>query len=43
MIVALFYLNKSTSIGRGVFALSVVIVYFSILIHHVFLLRSLRN
>jgi sugar transferase (PEP-CTERM system associated) len=43
LVIPLFYLKKSTSIGRGVFAISVSIVYFTILIHHGFLLRSLRN
>jgi FlaA1/EpsC-like NDP-sugar epimerase len=43
LMIPLFYLRKSTSIGRGVFLISVAIVYFTILIHHGFLLRSLRN
>ena len=43
LMIPLFYLKKSTSIGRGVFLISVAIVYFTILIHHGFLLRSLRN
>jgi hypothetical protein len=41
--VPLFYLKKSTIIGRGVFGISVAIVYFTIIIHHGILLRSLRN
>lgn len=39
----LFYLKKSTIIGRGVFGVSVPMAYFAILVHHGFLLRSLRN
>ena len=43
LMIPLFYIKKSTSIGRGVFATSVAIVYFTIIIHHGFLLRSMRN
>jgi len=43
LMVPLFYLKKSTIIGRGVFGISVAIVYFTIIIHHGILLRSLRN
>ncbi|MBI3875647.1 MAG: hypothetical protein HY300_06740, partial [Verrucomicrobia bacterium] len=40
---AMFYLKKSTAIGRGVVGWSTVVAYFILLIHHMFLLRSLRN
>ncbi len=40
---AMFYLKKSTAIGRGVVGWSAVVAYFILLIHHMFLLRSLRN
>ena len=40
---AVFYMNKSMEIGRGVIAWSVPVAYFSLLIHHMMLLRSLRN
>ena len=43
LMIPLFYLKKSTIIGRGVFGISVAIVYCTIIIHHGFLLRSLRN
>ena len=43
LMVPLFYLKKSTIIGRGVFGISVAIVYFTIIIHHGILLRCLRN
>lgn len=43
LVIPLFYLKKSTSIGRGVFGISVAMVDCTILIQHGFLLRSLRN
>ena len=39
----LFYIKKSTAIGREVFLYSVAIAYCTVLIHHGLLLRSLRN
>ena len=43
LVIPLFYLKKSTNIGREVFLYSVAIVYPTVLIHHGMLLRSLRN
>ncbi len=43
IMLALFYLNTSTKIGRGVVAWSFPIAYFTVLLHHGFLLRALRE
>jgi exopolysaccharide biosynthesis polyprenyl glycosylphosphotransferase len=40
---ALFYVNASTKISRGVIAWSFPIAYFTVLLHHGFLLRALRD
>ena len=43
LMIPLFYIKKSFTIGREVFLYSWLIAYFTVLIHHGFLLRSLRN
>lgn len=43
LMIPLFYVKKSFTIGREVFLYSVAIAYCTVLIHHGFLLRSLRN
>lgn len=43
LMIALGYVKKSFTIGREVFLYSVSVAYCTVLIHHGFLLRSLRN
>ena len=43
VMLAVFYAKKSMTIGRGVLLWSFPIAYFTLLIHHGILLRSLRN
>ena len=40
---AVFYFNRSAMIGRGVLAWSFPIAFFSVLLHHLFLLHQFRN
>ncbi|MFM2295597.1 MAG: hypothetical protein RLZZ350_2010 [Verrucomicrobiota bacterium] len=40
---AVFYLNRSSMIGRGVLAWSFPIAFFTVLLHHLYLLHQFRN